>query len=86
MALNTPIQGTSADIIKEAMIKIDEEFTLKNIKSNMILQVHDELIFDCIKDEEEIITEIIKRNMEQVIKLSVPLYVEKNLGSTWYEV
>ncbi|MFI3260863.1 MAG: DNA polymerase I [bacterium] len=85
-ALNTPIQGTSADIIKVAMIKIHNEFIEKNIKSKMILQVHDELIFDVIKEEKEIVSEIVMRNMENVIKLRVPLLVQGNEGTNWYEV
>lgn len=86
MALNTPIQGTSADIIKDAMIKIDEELTSKNLKSKMVLQVHDELIFDVVKEEEEIIRELVIRNMENIIKLDVPLLVEVSTGTNWFEV
>ena len=85
MALNTPIQGTSADIIKKAMIDIDQEFKKLNLKSKMILQVHDELIFDCLKEELEIVTKVVTDKMENVIKLSVPLNIEISFGNDWYE-
>ena len=86
MAINTPIQGTSADIIKMAMIKIDEEFEKNNIQSKMLLQVHDELIFDIIKSEEEKVTSIVKDVMENIIKLDVPLKVSSDTGINWYDV
>jgi len=85
IALNTPIQGTSADIIKKAMVDVYEEFKKQNIKSKMILQVHDELIFDCLKEEKEIVSKIIKGVMENVITLSVPLEVEIDSGDNWYD-
>ena len=72
IALNTPIQGTSADIIKMAMVKIDREFTKLNIKSKMILQVHDELIFDIKLAEKEQVESIVKDIMENIVSLSVP--------------
>ena len=84
IALNTPIQGTSADIIKKAMIDIDRTFKENNIKSKMILQVHDELVFDCLKSELEIVTKIVKDCMENVLELSVPLKVEIESGENWY--
>ncbi len=86
MALNTPIQGTSADIIKIAMINISRALKENNLKSKLILQVHDELILDVIKEEKEIVEKIVVENMENVIKLSVPLKVEVNCASNWYEV
>jgi DNA polymerase-1 len=75
-AMNMPMQGSSADIIKKAMIEIDNEFTDRNLKSKMVLQIHDELVFDCTGGEVETVKEIIKRKMEGVIKLSVPLTVD----------
>ena len=84
IALNTPIQGTEADIMKMAMIKVDEEFEKNNIKSKMILQVHDELIFDCIKEEKEIVQKIVKDAMENIIKLDVPIIVSSDFGDDWY--
>ncbi len=86
MALNTPIQGTSADIIKVAMINIFKELNSKNLKSKIILQVHDELILDVVKDELEIVKDIVVKNMESVIKLSVPLIAQINVANNWYEV
>ena len=85
MALNTPIQGTSADIIKKAMVDIDKEFKKRNLKTKMILQVHDELLFDCNKDELEEVKSIIKDKMEHVLTLKVPLKVDIAYGNTWYE-
>ena len=73
------------DIIKKAMIDIDYEFKKQNLKSKMILQVHDELIFDCLKAELESVTKIVTDKMENVIKLSVPLNVELSFGNDWYE-
>ena len=85
IALNTPVQGTAADIIKIAMINIYDEFNKKNLKSKMILQIHDELIFNVYKDEEKIVKEIIKDKMENAYKLSVPLEVDIEEGSNWYD-
>ena len=85
MALNTPIQGTSADIIKKAMIEVAAKFKSNNLKTKMILQVHDELIFDCKNDELEIVKKIVKETMENIIKLNVPLKVDINYGVNWYE-
>jgi DNA polymerase I len=85
IALNTPIQGTSADIIKMAMIKIDKIMEEKNLKSKMLLQVHDELIFDVKEEEKEIIAEIVKNEMENTTPLKVPLKVEMDYGKNWYD-
>ena len=85
MALNTPIQGSSADILKKAMIDIYKEFNAKNIKSKMLLQVHDELIFNVIKEEEQMVKEIVDRCMDNAYKLDVPLKVDIQTGSNWYE-
>lgn len=85
IALNTPIQGTSADIIKIAMVKIFNEIKEKGLKSKMLLQVHDELIFDCLNSEKDILEEIVKRNMENCVKLDVPFKVSADYGTDWYE-
>lgn len=85
MALNTPIQGTSADIIKKAMVDIGKELKLRNLKTKMILQVHDELLFDCAEDEIETVKALIQEKMEHVIQLKVPLKVDIAYGKSWYE-
>lgn len=85
MALNTPIQGSSADILKKAMIEIDEAFTKNNLKSTMLLQVHDELIFNVINDEKEIVEKLVKDIMEHTIKLNIPLEVDIEFGTNWYD-
>ena len=84
-AMNTPIQGTAADIIKIAMVRVNEELEDRKLKSKLILQVHDELIVDASQDEIDIVNELIVRNMENAAKLSVPLKVDINVGSSWYE-
>ena len=85
MALNTPIQGSAADILKKAMVDIYNEFNNRKLKSKMLIQVHDELIFNVYDDELEIVKEIVKDKMENVYKLSVPLKVDIEIGKTWYE-
>ena len=85
IALNTPIQGTSADIIKKAMIEIDQKFTEENIKTKMVLQVHDELIFDVVASEKEKVEEIVKNIMINTVALKVPLKVSADYGTDWYE-
>ena len=85
MALNTPIQGSSADILKKAMVEIDNIFEKEKLKSTMLLQVHDELIFNVTKDEVDIVKKIVKETMENTIKLSVPLEVDIEVGSNWYD-
>ena len=84
IALNTPIQGTSADIMKIAMVKIFQEMNDKNLKSRMLLQVHDELIFDVIEEEKEVLEELVRRNMESCVKISVPFKVSHDYGADWY--
>ena len=85
IAMNTPIQGTSADIIKMAMVKIDEELIKGGFKSKMLLQVHDELIFDVALDEKEKLESLVVNIMENIVKLSVPLKVNIASGKTWYD-
>ena len=84
-AINAPIQGSSADMIKVAMINIFKEFGKKKLKSKMILQVHDELVFDLFKEEEEQVRKIVEDKMRDAIKLDVPVVVDMNTGSTWLE-
>lgn len=85
MALNTPIQGSSADILKKAMLEIDKAFTKENLKSTMLLQVHDELIFNVVLEEKEQVQNIVKKIMESTITLSVPLEVDIEFGTNWYD-
>ena len=85
MALNTPIQGSSADILKMAMIKIDKELSKRNLGSRMLLQIHDELVFNVVNSELDEVKEIVKDIMEGIYKLSVPLEVEISIGKDLYE-
>lgn len=85
MAMNTPIQGTSADIMKMAMINVYNRFMCEGITSKILLQVHDEIIVDCKNSELDKIKKIVKEEMENVYKLSVPLKVEIDTGTNWYE-
>lgn len=84
-AINAPIQGSAADIIKLAMIEIFNAFKKRSLKSKMILQVHDELVFDVYKRELEEVKSIVKDKMENAIKLSIPLTVEIGTGENWLE-
>ena len=85
MALNTPIQGTSADIMKMAMIKVANEFKENKLRSKIILQVHDEIIVDVVESEKELVSKIVKDCMENVYALKVPLVAELNYGENWYD-
>ena len=85
LAMNTPIQGSAADIIKLAMVKVYNELKDRGLKSKLILQVHDELILNVHKDELDEVTNIVKESMEGAIELNVPLEVDINIGSNWYE-
>ena len=84
-AINAPIQGSSADMIKIAMINIQQEFERLKLKSRMIMQVHDELVFDVHQDEMETVKPVIERLMKSAIKLNVPVEVEMSTGSNWLE-
>jgi len=85
VAINMPVQGTAADMIKIAMINIYNEFNKKKLKSKMILQVHDELVFDCEKSELETVKKIVQNKMKNALKLNVPIEVEMGEGINWYE-
>ncbi|MEO8514502.1 MAG: DNA polymerase I, partial [Ignavibacteria bacterium] len=85
VAINMPVQGTAADMIKIAMINIFEEFKKKKLKSKMILQVHDELVFDCEKSELDAVKKIVQNKMKNAIKMNVPVEVEMGEGINWYE-
>lgn len=85
LAVNTPLQGTAADLIKLAMLKVDQELTRHSMKSYMILQIHDELIFEAPDEELEALKHLVKDAMQGVFKLSVPLIVDITLGKNWKE-
>lgn len=84
-AVNAPIQGSAADVIKLAMIKIDEQLTKQNLKTKMLLQVHDELVFEAPEEELETVTALIKKKMETAYETTVPLLVEVGVGGNWLE-
>ena len=84
-AINAPIQGTSADIIKLAMINVDKRLKKEGMQSRMVLQIHDELVFDAVKEEVDKLCIIVREEMENVTSLSVPLTVECNYGNNWLE-
>ena len=85
MALNTPIQGTTADILKMAMVKLYKELTSRNLKSKILLQVHDELILNVVEEEVKEVKKLVKDTMENIVKLDVPLEVSIAVGANWYE-
>ena len=85
-AMNTPLQGTAADLIKVAMIRLDEELRRQRLKSRMLLQVHDELVFEAPEDEIEPLRALVKERMEQVHPLKVPLAVEVGVGKNWRDM
>jgi DNA polymerase-1 len=85
MALNTPIQGTAADILKKAMVDLYKKLNDNNLKSKILIQVHDELVLNVYKDEEEIVEKLVKETMENAYELSVPLVVDINKGNDWYD-
>jgi len=83
LAMNSPIQGTAADIIKMAMVSCDRQITKQNLKSKMILQVHDELLFEVPHNEVKVMEKLIKFEMENVVRLSIPLEVDVKKGENW---
>ena len=85
LAMNAPIQGSAADIIKLAMVNVYNKLKEKELKSTMILQVHDELILNVKENELEEVKQIVKDEMEKVLDMKVPLEVDTNMGKTWYE-
>ena len=85
VAKNTPLQGSASDIIKIAMIRVYNRMKKENLKSKLILQIHDELVVDCVKGESEEIKKILTEEMESVIELTVPLLVEVKEGRTLYD-
>jgi DNA polymerase-1 len=84
-AVNAPIQGSAADIIKIAMIRVDKRIIMERIQSRMILQVHDELVFDVVPSEKMLLMDLVKKEMESVASLSVPLTVDCKTGKNWLE-
>jgi DNA polymerase-1 len=84
-AINTPIQGTAADMIKIAMANIYRELTERDLKSRMILQIHDELVFDLYKPEQEVVTELVERRMKTALPMNVPIVVEMGVGANWLD-
>ena len=84
-AINSPIQGSAADILKVAMINLDRALTEKNFKSRMLLQVHDEIVLEVPNDELTAVRQLVKETMEAAIELAVPLVADENAGQTWYE-
>ena len=85
VAMNTPIQGTAADIMKMAMIKVYKKLKDENLKSKLVLQVHDELIIEATEDEKDIVKDMLKSTMESIVTFSIPLKVEVEEGKNWYE-
>ncbi|WMC06317.1 DNA polymerase [Elizabethkingia anophelis] len=85
LAMNSPVQGSAADIIKMAMVNCDKAISEKGLRSKMILQVHDELLFEVPEDEVEIMEKLIKHEMENVVRLSIPLIIELGKGANWAE-
>ena len=86
LAMNTPIQGSAADIIKLAMNRVYSELKDRNLKSKLVLQIHDELIIEAVNDELEIVKELLRRNMENAFELKVKLVCDMHTGSTWYDL
>jgi len=85
ITMNTPIQGSAADIIKLAMISIHDKFKQLGLRSRMLLQVHDELVFEVVENELEQVQNIVRHEMENAVRLSVPLRVDIGYGKTWYD-
>jgi DNA polymerase-1 len=84
--VNTPLQGTAADLIKVAMIRIDQKLRDQKLKARMTLQVHDELLFDVPEDEIDAMRSLVKQEMENVIELNVPIVVEVGVGQNWRDL
>ena len=85
VAMNSPIQGTAADIIKIAMVRVNERLRREGLRSRLILQVHDELLIETAKEELEVVSRILEEEMRGAADLAVPLEVDMHTGSNWYE-
>ena len=85
-AMNTPIQGTAADIMKIAMIEVNKKLEEEKLNAKLILQIHDELLIECEIEEKEEVKKILKESMENAVKLSIPLEVEVSEADNWYDV
>jgi DNA polymerase-1 len=85
-AINTPLQGTAADLIKLAMISLDRKLAERGLKTRMVLQVHDELLFEVPADECAEVEELVRAEMEGVVRLNVPLVVDISIGSNWRDL
>lgn len=85
VAMNSPIQGTAADIMKIAMIGVNDRLKSGNMKSRLVLQVHDELLVEAWESEAEEVKKILKEEMEQAASLAVPLEIDMHTGKSWYE-
>jgi DNA polymerase-1 len=86
MAMNAPIQGSAADIIKIAMVNVDKKLEENHLKSKMLVSVHDELVFEVEKGEEEKLQSLVRNEMINAVSLNVPLEVGDSFGNDWYEV
>ena len=84
-AMNTPIQGTAADIMKIAMINVYNRLKKEKLNAKLVLQVHDELIIECVIEEKEEVKKILKEEMENAMRLRIPLKVEVSEAENWYE-
>lgn len=85
VAMNTPIQGTAADIMKIAMIKVYQEIKKRGLQSKIVLQVHDEMMIEAVEEEKEEIKQIMKQSMETAISLQVPLIADISEAKNWYD-
>ena len=85
MAINMPIQGSAAEMIKLAMVRIHKEIIKNDLESKLVMQIHDELIFEFPDKEEEVLVRLVVDNMENAMILSVPLVVDYGIGDSWYE-
>jgi DNA polymerase-1 len=85
MALNAPIQGSAADIIKQAMLNVERALLSEQLKSRLLLQVHDELILEVVAGEEEVLTNLVRREMGSAFPLRAPLDVSVGIGKSWNE-
>jgi DNA polymerase-1 len=85
-AVNTPLQGTAADLIKLAMIRIEAEMARRKLRSRMTLQVHDELLFDVVPEESKEVEALVKHEMEHVSEFSVPIVAEVGIGQNWRDI